>query len=62
MDERYGLSIRLQMEALITEREMMVADNLQRVHREESMAYGHEEFEELIFRINNLRGELLRDG
>jgi len=62
MDEWHALNIKLQMEMLITEREGMIAENLQRVHREESMAYGHEEFEELIFRINNLREELLRNG
>lgn len=62
MDERYGLSIRIQMEALITEREMMIWENYQRVHREESMAYHGETFEVLIVKFNNLREELLRDG
>ncbi len=62
MDEKVKLSFEIQMEALITEREMMVSENQQRVHRGESMAYTKGSFEALIVQFNNLREELLRNG
>ncbi len=42
--EWHLLNIRLQMETLISEREGMIAENLQRVHLEQSMAYQEDSF------------------
>ncbi len=45
MDAWHELNIRLQMEALISEREGMIAENKQREHLGESMAYWGDSFE-----------------
>jgi hypothetical protein len=44
MDVWYELNIRLQMEALISEREGMIAENKQREHLGQSMAYQEDSF------------------
>lgn len=45
---------RIELEALITEREGMVAENQQRAHCDQSMAYGAEYFDDLASRIRLL--------
>jgi len=54
IDEWHALNIKLQMEMLITEREGMIAENLQRVHRGESMAYVEDSFQMLNARFTHL--------
>ena len=49
-----SLDIRLQMEALITEREGMIALNYLRDKRGESQAYSEEAFQGLITQFNQL--------
>ena len=44
MDERDLLFIRVQLEALISERESMIAENQQRVHLGQSVAYDEKSF------------------
>ena len=62
MDEKLALNIRLRMEALITEREMMIWENQQRVHRGESMAYDAPAFSPLTNRFTKLWEELMHNG
>jgi hypothetical protein len=57
--DNYQLDIRLQMEELICEREGMIAQNMQRVHLEQPMAYTEDSFQLLGARFTQLR-ELLR--
>ena len=57
-DERYLLGIRLIMERIITDREAMIADNKQREHRGESMAYGEPAFCKLSAELDELRTKL----
>jgi hypothetical protein len=52
MDERDLLFIRIQLEALVSEREAMIADNLQRAHMGQSMAFTEEPF---IDNANSIR-------
>ncbi len=61
MDEWHVLNIELQIEQLITEREGMVAENQQRVHRGESLAYGEADFQNLNSQFTKLL-EDLRNG
>jgi hypothetical protein len=58
MSEQDLLLIRIQLEALISEREGMIAENLQRVHLEQSMAYCEDSFIINANSINALRGRL----
>jgi hypothetical protein len=44
MDEWHILNIRLQMEALISEREGMIAENQHRLSVGQSVAYGEDSF------------------
>ena len=55
------LNIRLQMETLITEREGMIAENQQRIHRGESLAYTEMQFATLSNEFTKLL-EVLRNG
>jgi hypothetical protein len=59
MDAWHELNVRLQMEALISEREGMIAENKQREYMNESMAYSKGAFEnnarELTFLLEELR-------
>jgi hypothetical protein len=59
MMDNYQLEIRLQMEELICEREGMIAENMQRQHLEQAMAYQEDAFQVLGGRFTQLR-ELLR--
>lgn len=59
--EWHLLHIRLQMESLISEREGMIAENLQRVHFGQSLAYQEDSFQinanqltQLIEQLRNL--------
>ncbi len=52
------LDIRLQMEGLLCRREGMVAENLQRVHRRESLAWAESDFENLADEFESLRLKL----
>lgn len=61
MDEFRLLDIRLQMEALISEREGMIAENRQREHRGESMAYMEDNFQINAGAFEKLRA-VLRGG
>ena len=54
MDEWHTLNIKLQMEILVTEREGMIAENLQRIHRGESMAYVEDSFQILNAQLTHL--------
>lgn len=54
------LDIQLQMEEIICEREGMIAENKQREHRQESMVYGENTFQNLANRLEQLR-VILRD-
>jgi hypothetical protein len=56
MDERDLLFIRIQLEALVSEREAMIADNLQRAHLGQPMAYCEDSFLNNANSINALRG------
>ena len=49
----------LKLEALITEREAMVALNQYRLARDETMAYGEESFMDLAKRIDSERERLI---
>lgn len=60
MSEFHFLRIRLAMESLISEREMMMAMNEWRARRGESQAYGDEAFSNLITQFTAL-GEELRN-
>ena len=60
MDEKI-LNIRLQMETLITEREGMIAENQQRIHRGESLGYTEMQFATLSNEFTKLL-EVLRNG
>ena len=60
MDEKI-LNIRLQMETLITEREGMIAENQQRFHLEQSMAYTEDSFQILNRRFIEL-WEILKNS
>ena len=53
--------IESEMQALITEREGMVSDNMQRARRDESMAYSGEEFRELAERMRLLQTSKVDD-
>ncbi len=57
--ERKLLDIRLQMEMLITEREGMIAENMQRDHLEQSMAFTEDSFailtSQLMLLLDSLR-------
>ena len=57
-DEQKLLDIRLQMEALITEREGMIAENIQREHLSQSMAYTAVAFEIITSQLSSLIGVL----
>ena len=57
--DSYQLDIRLQMEELICEREGMIAENMQRIHLEHSMAYTEDSFQLVGAKFTQLR-ELLR--
>ena len=59
MDNWHYLNIRLQMECLITEREGMIAENKQREHRGESLAYVEDSFQITNRRFTELL-EILR--
>ena len=59
MDKYQLIDIRLQMEELICEREGMIAENMQRYHLEQAMAYHGDDFQVLAGRFTQLR-ELLR--
>mgnify|MGYP001559308605 CR=1 FL=1 len=54
MAEQHLLSIRLQMEVLITEREGMLAVNMQRVHLGQSMTYTDLDFATVQDRFQHL--------
>jgi len=62
MDDWHYLNIRIQMEELITEREMMIAENQQRIHSGESLAYTGEEFSSVMTNLTRLREVLIHDG
>jgi hypothetical protein len=49
------LDIRLQMEELICEREGMIAENMQREHLGQSMAYFDDAFQVLASKFTELR-------
>jgi len=61
MDAWHELNIRLQMEALITEREGMIAENKQREHLEQSMAHTEEAFSAIAGQLTWLL-DFLRKG
>ncbi len=61
MDNWFELNIRLQMEALVSEREGMIAENQQRIHLEQSMAYQEDSFRLNANQFTHLL-ELLRKG
>jgi hypothetical protein len=58
MGEWHLLDIRLQMEALITEREGMIADNQFRIAMGEIAVYNNEDFSRLAGRMTSLLVEL----
>ena len=62
MTTQYELNIRLQMEALITEREGMIAENKQREHLGQSMAHGEDKFISIAGQFTYLLGEFRKYG
>ena len=62
MSEFHYLRIRLSMEALITEREMMKAMNEHREMQGLAQAYGEEHFANLITQLNSLTEEIRNIG
>ena len=58
LSEQQLLEIRLQMEDIITAREGMIAENMYRSHRQESMAYRDNDFMELNMELKKLWGFL----
>ncbi len=62
MDIWYELNIKLQMEALISEREGMIAENQQRVHLEQSMAFTEDSFQINASGFTRLLEELRSHG
>ena len=61
MDNWKEMFIRVQLEAVITEREMMRAENDVRHHRGESPAYTEEAYDVLLNKLSHLEG-LVREG
>lgn len=62
MNEFQHLRIKLAMESLITEREMMLAMNQERASQGYMQAFGEKEFGNLIDRLNSLSEELRSVG
>ena len=62
MDEWHVLNVRIQMEMLITEREGMIAENQQRIHQGESMAYWEDSFLILNRQFTELWETLKKSG
>jgi hypothetical protein len=62
MDAWFELNIRTQMEAIICRREGMIAENKQREHRGESMAYTGDSFAQLDIELMGLNEELRKHG
>lgn len=62
MDTWYELNIKLQMEALISEREGMIAENQQRVHLEQSMAFTEDSFQINASGFTQLLEAIRNDG
>jgi hypothetical protein len=62
MDTWFELNIRTQMEAIICRREGMIAENKQREHRGECMAYSELEFLNLHDEFMRLNEEIRSRG
>ena len=62
LSEQYLLKLRIELEELITEREGMIAENFQRVHLEQSMAYNDHAFLDVQNRIKAVREQLMHLG
>lgn len=58
MDEWHILNIKLQIEMLITEREGMIAENLQRIDQGKSLAYAEDSFQILNAQFTKLWEDL----
>ncbi len=62
INEQLLLEFRLEMEEAITEREGMIAENLQRVYIGQSMAYVEDSFLLLQNKIQSIRERLISIG
>jgi len=62
LSEQHILELKTELEELITEREGMVAMNLQRVHLEQSMAYDGHAFLYIQNRMKAIRERLIHLG
>ena len=62
LPEQLLLEMRLKLEELISEREGMIAENYQRHHLEQSMAYVEDSFLLNAEQIKAIRNELLELG
>ena len=62
LSEQQILELRIELEELITEREGMIAKNLQRVHLEQSMVYEDDAFLIVQNRMKAIREKLIHLG
>ncbi len=56
--EKILLDLKIEMEMLITEREGMIAENSQRIHLNQAMAYTDNDFEKVRSKMNLLLSNL----
>lgn len=62
LSEQHLLELRCELEKLITEREMMVAENKDREAQNNSMAYTDKEFYEVMLKIEELKNLICHLG
>lgn len=62
MNEGRYLDIRIRLEACITQREAMIAENMDRSAKGQSMAYGDDAFNSVVGEFAQLANELRNIG